>query len=112
MLEFMNIIDVLVLAYGIYCTASSVKMKKEEKPAQWLLNDQDRMLMRRPKEFALYMFPKTMIFGILCIAYGGFALVNDYYLDNFAVAMISLAFFFAVLIWFMIVLRRGKSKYT
>lgn len=111
-MEIMAVIDIFILGYGLYCFISSFKMRKDGKPAQWLVNADESMRMRHPKEFAAHMFPRTLIFSIFCVVYGVLALLNDVYFANMMAEMIGLAVFFVALIWYIVILRRAKSKYT
>lgn len=106
----MLLLDVVILGYGIYILCGAIKMRKDKQPPKWLISADERMRMRYPKKFCECIAKKTIIFGVICVAYGAFTLLESFYLDTMAAELISLAVFLAVLVWFMRELRKAKKE--
>lgn len=109
--DIMSVFDFILIVCGIYCIAAAVRMKKDGQPPQWLINQEERTRIRRPKQFCEYMSPKTMIFGILCLGYGFYGFFAVYYLKNQIADQIGMGVFIVCIIWFIVILRKARKEY-
>ena len=110
-LGVMSLFDIILIVYGIYSVSAAKKMKKEGRPPQWLVSQQDMMCIRNPRQFCECMAPKTMIFGVLCAVYGIYGLVADLYLKSRMAEGIGIIVFLVCIVWFISELNKAKRKY-
>ena len=110
--HFMTVFNVILLIYGAYSVYAANKMQKTGEPMQWLLSNEELLRARKPNAFCNYMSPKTRIFGILCILYGFFGIITDFWLHLGKLEMIVLAAFVIAIVWFFITLKKAKKKYV
>lgn len=108
---FMTIFDFIILIYGAYSVYASQQMKRTGTPPAWLVAQQDLKRVRKPQEFCDLMRPKTLIFGIVCVLYGIYGLIECFYIKNDFAEMAGVTVFVVFVIWFIISLQNAKRKY-
>lgn len=109
--DMMSIIDVILIIYGIYSVYTGKKMKKNQKPPQWLMSQQELTLFRRPQQFCEAMSAKTMIFGTICALYGVYGLLTSAFFKSVAVEWIGIIAFLVCIVWFVMELNKAKREY-
>lgn len=107
-IDFMSVFNIIIMLYGAYSMYTARKMQMDGNPPQWLVSQEELQRMRKPKQFCEIMAPKTMVFGLMCVVYGLFSLVETFFLKNTAAEVAEIAFFIVVIIWFIMNLRRAK----
>lgn len=111
---FMVAFDVVVAILGVYVVVRSIMMKqKKEIPTIFVASEEIKNCKDVPS-FCNYIFPKALIFGLVCVVFGGIDFVIDYGLYANTpkyVNVILLAMFLVVWFWFSWGLKKGKEKY-
>ena len=107
---FMTIFDFIILVYGAYSIYTAKQMKKTYDPPAWLVPQQDLHRIKDPKGFCDVMRPKTFIFGLVCVLYGIYGLIECFYIKKDPAEMAGVTVFVIFLIWFIITLQTTKSK--
>lgn len=108
---FMTIFDFIILIYGAYSIYTSRQMKKNDTPPAWLIPQQDLHRITKPREFCDIMRPKTFLFGLVCVLYGAYGLVECFYIKNDFAEAAGVTVFVVFVIWFIISLQNAKRKY-
>ena len=57
------------------------------------------------------MGPKTLIFGLACVLYGIYGLIECFYIKNDFAEAAGVTVFVVFVIWFIISLQNAKGKY-
>lgn len=109
--SFMLLFYIIVILYGAYSVYSGNKMKRTQRPMQWLLNNEERKHMRRPEEFCCFMAPRTKVFGVLCMVSGAIGVFMELFRKIPHVLWIVPAAFIGCIIWFFVILKKAKKKY-
>ena len=110
-LGIMTIFDFIILVYGAYSMYTAQQMKKTGVPPQWLVPQQDIHRVHKPEEFCDLMRPKTFVFGLVCVIYGLYGLVESFYIKNDFAEAAGVTVFVIFMVWFIISLQNAKSKY-
>ena len=108
---FMTIFDFIILVYGAYSIYTSQQMKKTGVPPAWLIPQQYISRVTRPREFCDVMGPKTFLFGLVCVLYGVYGLIESFYIKNDFAEAAGVTVFVVFVIWFIISLQNAKGKY-
>ncbi len=108
---FMTIFDFIILIYGAYSIYTAQQMKKNSTPPAWLVPQQYVNRITKPGEFCDLMRPKTFIFGLVCVLYGIYGLIECFYIKNDFAEAAGVTVFAVFLIWFVISLQNAKRKY-
>lgn len=108
---FMTIFDFIILIYGAYSVYTAQKMKKTGTPPAWLVPQQDIKRVRKPHEFCEVMRPKTFIFGLVCMLYGIYGLIESFYIKTDFAEAAGVTVFVVFMVWFIISLQNAKGKY-
>lgn len=108
---FMTIFDFIILVYGAYSIYTSQQMKKNDTPPAWLVPQQYVNRITKPREFCDLMGPKTLIFGLVCVLYGVYGLIESFYIKNDFAEAAGVTVFVVFVIWFIISLQNAKAKY-
>lgn len=107
----MSVFNVILLLYGLYSIYSGRQMKATGEPVQWLMTMDEIKKARHPAEFCEYMAPKSIIFGVVCVLYGAFAIATDMIWKTNRLEYVSLVVFAVCIGWFYVTLRKAKKKY-
>lgn len=110
-LDFMSLVDVILIIYGIYSIYIGKKMKTGGEPPQWLMSKQELTLFRKPRQFCEAMSSKTMIFGVICAVYGVYGLLLTVFLKSVAAEWVGIIVFLAGIVWFVRELNKAKKQY-
>ncbi|MCD8217059.1 MAG: hypothetical protein LUD01_03270 [Clostridiales bacterium] len=110
-LGIMTIFDFIILIYGAYSVYTAQQMKKTGTPPAWLVPQQDLHRIHKPQEFCDLMRPKTFLFGLVCILYGIYGLVESFYIKNDFAEAAGVTVFVVFMVWFIISLQNAKGKY-
>ncbi|MCI8991675.1 MAG: hypothetical protein HFG80_02945 [Eubacterium sp.] len=105
------IFDLIILVYGVYSIVNTVKMKKTGEPGKWLTGELPVKKMKDVDGFINYMYVKTMILGVLSIAYGLAGIIDERLQVLGPIKYILLLAFLAVFIIFCVALHKAKKKY-
>ncbi|MCC8142243.1 MAG: hypothetical protein LIO56_06920 [Lachnospiraceae bacterium] len=108
---FMTIFDFIIVIYGAYSVYAARQMIKTNEPPQWLIAKDDIGRVQKPAQFCSEMYPKTMLFGIICMAYGIYGLIEWYYIQRDFWEAFGVTIFVLALIWFIITLQNTKRRY-
>ena len=108
---FMTIFDFIILVYGAYSIYTAQQMKKNDTPPAWLVPQQYVNRITKPREFCDLMGPKTLIFGLACVLYGIYGLIECFYIKNYFAEAAGVTVFVVFVIWFIISLQNAKGKY-
>lgn len=107
----MTIFDFIILIYGAYSVYTAQQMKKTGTPPAWLVPQQDIQRIRKPQEFCEVMRPKTFVFGLVCILYGIYGLIESFYIKTDFAEAAGVTVFVVFMLWFIISLQNTKGKY-
>ncbi|MCD8156049.1 MAG: hypothetical protein LUD53_01075 [Clostridiales bacterium] len=110
-LGIMTIFDFIILIYGAYSVYTAQQMKKTGTPPSWLVPQQDLHRIHKPQEFCELMRPKTFLFGLVCMLYGIYGLVESFYIKNDFAEAAGVTVFVVFMVWFIISLQNAKGKY-
>ncbi len=108
---FMTIFDFIILIYGAYSVYTAQQMKKTNEPPQWLVPLQDIPRVHNKEKFCTEMYPRTLIFGVVCIAYGLYGLIEWFYIQRDFWEAFGVTIFVIFVIWFIITLQNTKRRY-
>lgn len=111
---FMVAFDVVVAVLGVYLVVRTIMMKnKKEIPSIFVAAEEIKNCKDVPA-FCDYIFPKALIFGIVCVIFGVIDFVIDYGIYTNTpkyVNVVLLVLFLAVWFWFSWGLKKGKEKF-
>ena len=106
--SFMLLFDVIILCYGVYLVYSGYQMKNTHQPSNLIINQADLIGARDVKGFCDAMFKPTVIFGMMAALYGIVGFVNDRFVDESMVNLVSIALFLIMCVWFMKEMKKKK----
>jgi len=111
--EIWGMMDVLILAFGVYAVYAAGVLKKEGRIIKTFLvfKDTDVESCRDLQGYANLMAPKLRTFGMSMVAYGIIAFLNDYVLDIGTLYMVGLGIFVLVLIWYGMEVKKAMKEY-
>lgn len=110
-LGIMTIFDFIILVYGAYSIYTAQQMKKTGNPPIWLIPQQDVHRIQKPAQFCEEMRPKTFLFGLVCVLYGMYGLIESFYINNDFAEAAGVTVFVVFMVWFIITLQNAKRKY-
>lgn len=110
-MDMMKIFGLIVIALGLYAVYSGIMMRKTKIPGKWLMGELEMDKCDDEKGFAMAMSGKTLFFGIAVILYGIICTLNKWIWENKTIDIISVIFFVAVCVYFIVVLNSTKRKY-
>lgn len=109
-----SIFDLIFLAAGAYIIYAFILLKTTgELKTQILLNrDTDLKKCKDLEGYKKFIAPKLLTFGIVCIIYGAFGLVNTYVAElPLWLYIATMVLFFAALVWFALQSRKGTKEF-
>lgn len=113
--NFVSIFDWLILACGFYLVYSGFFMVKKRELKKGLLVSKDLDLDRLKEEnkdgYIDTMGKKTLVFGIITIAYCAVNLVSTYLIDLGIFQTVIYFLFLLALIWFAVIMVKAQKKY-
>jgi uncharacterized membrane protein HdeD (DUF308 family) len=112
-MNFMLIIDVVILVLGAYLVFAGIKNYKLGDVDNMLITAEERAKCSDIKGLSNYLMPKSAIFGAFCILFGIQGLLSDSQKLEFPKA-VNAAFLVAfVIVWvvFSSVIRKAKKTY-
>ncbi len=101
----------ILMVYGAYSIHTANEMKKTGNPPQWLVAEREMNRIHNPREFCEALRPKTMLFGVVCILYGAYSMVESMFIQKDVAEAAGVTVFVVFLIWFIITLQNTKGKY-
>ncbi len=110
-INFLTIFDVVIFGYGWMIVAAAIKMKKTEVPASMLIPPEDLPGSKDPKGFCKAMYLETLIFGIICVAFGVISALGEYFIKIKAVTVGALVVFIVAVIVYCDRMRKARYKY-
>ena len=112
-MNFMLIIDIVILALGAYLVFAGIKNYKIGDVDNMLITAEERARCTDIKGLSNYLMPKTAIFGAFCIIFGVQGILCDSQKMEFPKA-VNAAFLVAfVIVWilFSYAIRKAKKEY-
>ena len=112
-MNFMLIIDIVILALGAYLVFAGIKNFKIGDVDNMLITAEERAKCSDIQGLSKYLMPKTAIFGGFCIIFGIQGLLFDSQKVNFP-KPVNAAFLLAfVVVWilFSYAIRKAKKEY-
>ncbi len=107
----MTVFDFIILVYGAYSVYTANRMKANDTPPAWLVAQKDIHRIRDPKGFCDKMRPKTFIFGVVCMVYGLYGLVESLYIQTDFAEAAGVTVFVVCMVWFIISLQNAKNEF-
>ena len=124
--SFMILFDIIATVLGIYVIFRSIVMKKKKEIPVLFVGADDVKNCKDPEGFCNFLFPRALVFGIVCVVFGvvafyldgGLARFNVYVGESLAtpswgktVNIILLVIFLASWFWFSFGIKKGKEKF-
>lgn len=113
-LGFMVAFDIVIAILGCYIVVRSILMKKKKEiPTIFVVAEEARGCKDVPG-FIDYLFPKAMLFGIVCCIFGIIDFVIDYGIYTNTpkyVNVVLLVLFLIVWFYFSWSIKKGKEKF-
>ena len=112
-MNFMLIIDIVVLALGAYLVFSGIRYYKKGDVDNMLITAEERARVSDIQGLSKYLMPKSAIFGAFCVVFGIQGVLSDSQKVVFPKA-VNAAFLLAfVVVWiiFSYVIRKAKKTY-
>ena len=105
-INFLIIFDIVIFGYGWMIISAAIKMKKTGVPASMLIPQEDLAGSKDPRGFCEEMYPKTLIFGIICVLFGIISGAKS----NIVTSAALIVFIVAVLVYCNL-MRKARYKY-
>lgn len=109
--DIMTVFDIILLIYGIYTIYCGIHMKKTGRPAKWLVNEQEFGKCKDSRGFVEEMSGKTVLFGMVAIAYGISSTINRMKFSSRPMNEVLVLLFLIACVFYIISLNRAKDKY-
>jgi len=109
-----RLMDFMVLGCGIYLLYAYylMKFKGEVKENLFLSAETKWAKCKDKKAYLAYMAPKTLIMGITTAVSGALGVINDYLnLLNWQVFLGVTVVFFAVVVWFGVIIKKSVKLF-
>ena len=110
-IDIMAAFDLLPLVCGLYTIYIAIKMRKESKPASWLVPEEEIIKCKDTKGFIHAIYGKTICFGAVLLLYGILSMVNRFLLKNEMVNVVLIGIFLLNCTLYVIILNKNKSQY-
>lgn len=115
--NIMIIFDLVIAVLGVYLVYSAARMKNNEEVPAAFVPEEEMNRCEDKSGFSAYMFPRTLLFGLVSIISGilcFFADIKVLPLDKKSgniFSIVMLIIFLVVWLIFTVCLRRAKEKY-
>jgi flagellar biosynthesis protein FlhB len=111
--DIWSFMDVFVLAAGFYALYAAWILKREGKITKTFLafNDTDVNTCKDLQGYANFMAPKLYTLAGTMILYAVVALINSYAVDVHSLALVILAAFMVVLVWYGFMAKKALDAY-
>ncbi len=107
----MELIDVVILGYGLYTIYGALKMKKTRELSRWLIGDQPAAGIRDAQGYIDYIYGRIIVMGVMAVVFGAIGLYSDYVSPLPKVMFAFVLLFLTVCVWFYFSINRGKRKF-
>ena len=111
--ELFNLIDIFVLAFGIYALYSAYVLQREGRIIRTFLvfKETDVDACKDLQGYANFMSPRLRTLGGVMIVYGGVSILNTYVTDIHTLLWVMMGAFFLVRVWYAMEVKRAMKKY-
>ncbi|MDE6961979.1 MAG: hypothetical protein K2P27_14155 [Lachnospiraceae bacterium] len=108
-----NMLDILVLGFGLYAMYAAFVLKREGKIIRTFLvfKDTDLNSCRDLQGYANCMSPKLWTLGTVMVVYSGISLMNTYVVEIWTLFWLMMAVFLVVLFWYGLEVKKAMKKY-
>lgn len=107
------IFDALITALGVVILFYAVKMKRSKTIPGFFVPPEEISHARDLPGFAAFLFPRALLFSIVCMLFGVQGLVNDLIFSmHHIINLVMILVFIAVWVWFSVQLRQGRERYV
>ena len=110
--EFSSIVDIIILFSGLYIVYSVITMKTSGEINSVLLSkDMDIKKCRDLEGYKRYLFPRSLVMGLMTVVFGAAGLVNAFVVQLGAVYSALVVVLMVVMIWYFVDYRRGIKRF-
>lgn len=108
----MILFDVLITILGLYIVFNALRMKTKDIIPSILLTPKELKYCRDQYGFIDYMFPFTLVFGFVCIAFGVVNILGDL-VFSFSPLVTGISIVVLLVVWFLFsqFLRKAKTRF-
>ena len=111
-INFLGVFDVILLGFGGYMIIAALRMKNSGKISTLLMNDTEAQKIADKAGFIEFMFKRMLVFSIVTVAYGGFAILDDFgVVDIPYVQIAGIAVFIVAMVWFFMGLVKARNRF-
>ena len=108
-----NLIDIIVLGYGVYALYSAYVLKNEGKIIRTFLVFKETRVedCKDLQGYANFMSPKLWTLGGCMVAYGVVSVLNTYVVDIESLFWLVFVGFLVVLVWYAVQVKKAMQIY-
>lgn len=110
-INFLIIFDIVIFGYGWMIISAAIKMKKTGVPASMLIPQEDLAGSKDPRGFCEEMYPKTLIFGIICVLFGIISGAGEFFTKSNIVTSAAMMVFIVAVLVYCNLMRKARYKY-
>ncbi|MCI8852919.1 MAG: hypothetical protein HFI31_11470 [Lachnospiraceae bacterium] len=110
--DFSSVIDLIIFFSGLYILYSVISMKTSGEINSVLLSkEMDIKKCKDLEGYKRFLFPRSLVMGIMTVVFGAAGLVNVYVVRLGSVYTALVVVLMVVLIWYFVDYRRGIKRF-